>query len=371
MIIYSGWGALAPFFLAFIWIIGSVLAHSIFGDSSYVSIFVFLLASFLTYKLGKWIKYRNPKTQINEETGEEETYYTKHSLWYIPFEYWGIIGGVLGGTALILSIVFDINPDLKEKVDANVQEAKIIADKNDLDRAIKDCEEGDADQCSQAGYEYSKGTIVPQDTFVAMDLFKKACDGNSGIGCRNLGVTYQQQDKSPVDETEIFNIFKKSCDLKYDAGCADLSSLYINGTGVKANVEEGKKLAEETCQKGEGYGCLTLGDFYSSNLHEESQDLAKALEYYKKGCDNGSAYSCKEAASAYYNEEGTTADEAQELSYRKQACDLDIKDDGNSCYLVGLEYSSKDPKKELEYYKKACDEGQKDACEQVKTNSKI
>ena len=376
MIIYSGWGPLSPLFLALMWGIGSVITLNIFGDSKYGVIFAFLLASFLTYKLGKWIKYRNPKTQINEETGEEETYYTKHSLWYIPFEYWGIIGGVLGGAALIFSIVLDINPELKGKIDESAKEAKEIVDKNDLDRALKDCDNGDADECSNAGYEYGKGIIVPKDTFVAINLFKKACDGNSGIGCRNLGVMYQQQDKSPVDETEIFNIFKKSCDLKYDAGCADLSSLYINGTGVEVDVETGKKIAEETCEKGEKYGCSTLGDFYSLDIDENQKDLVKALDYYTKGCDYGSGYSCGQVAQAYYNGDGTAPDELKKFEYRKKACDLDIQDDGDNCYIVGLEYgigkvTKKDLIKMTEYFKKACDEGNEEACAEVKTNSKI
>jgi len=94
-----------------------------------------------------------------------------------------------------------------------------------------------------------------------------------------------------------------------------------------------------------------LGDYYL-----ESQDIKKAINYYKIACDNENSKGCHRLGDMYLNKENVKQNIEVAITYYKKAC-KNRYDRG--CFELGNLYSSskdiqQDDKKAIEYYTKAC-----------------
>jgi hypothetical protein len=106
MIIWRGWGILVLLIAAlFQWLgyaISSGLGYGpLEGDAQIIGYLLFLPAAVLLWFLGRYLN--KPKVYTDKATGQQV--YSKggrHSLFYIPIEYWAFIYVLL---AIILTIV--------------------------------------------------------------------------------------------------------------------------------------------------------------------------------------------------------------------------------------------------------------------------
>lgn len=362
MIIFSGWGPLALIVYVVSFFIIALPFNAISSHNSTFNDILLvldaLISAYVTYKVGLWFKNRKAKTYIDPDTYEEVVLREKHSFMGIPFEY---VGFVIAAFFSILFIINMFDPKGDNSTDSNQTISEII-DKYGLEKAERKCENGDADACSNVGYEYAKGNIVEEDSKKAIAYFKKACDGNSGMGCNNLGIMYETDENISISAQEIFSIYKKSCDLSYTDGCANVAERYLTGGGIKIDVEKGTKLADQACNKKSEIGCNALAEYY-----ELTKQYPQSLSYYEKACSLGDARACSDAGVFYNEGRGVALNEVKAFELNKQACDLNIDDGGSSCFMTGLDYAigelvPEDKNKEHEYYDKACKDGHEKAC---------
>ena len=61
----------------------------------------FNLAGFFCWKIGNRFNSKSPKILIDPKTNEEVEIIERHTFWFIPMQYWGIIYSVIGIYALI------------------------------------------------------------------------------------------------------------------------------------------------------------------------------------------------------------------------------------------------------------------------------
>ena len=59
------------------------------------------LAAFFCWKVGNRINSKPPKILIDPKTNEEVQIIERHTFWFIPLQYWGIIYSLIGIYAFI------------------------------------------------------------------------------------------------------------------------------------------------------------------------------------------------------------------------------------------------------------------------------
>ena len=97
MIIWKGWGFIVFINTFLLSLAGEIISESITKDDNFYQsnsipiTIVFMLSGVINGFLGKWLNSRNAKTHIDKETNQEITIKNKHSLFFIPMEYWGVI----------------------------------------------------------------------------------------------------------------------------------------------------------------------------------------------------------------------------------------------------------------------------------------
>lgn len=106
MIIWSGYGFLVPLFAIAAIAVAQIVAPSAKYSSNPLSgivTFVLLaLAGAAIWFLGKKFNTAPGRTVIDKQTGQEISLRRKHSLFFVPMEYWGPIVAV-GGLLLAFS----------------------------------------------------------------------------------------------------------------------------------------------------------------------------------------------------------------------------------------------------------------------------
>jgi len=93
MIIWRGWGIIAPLILILVMVILIPLSDFI-GINEDIAIGISLLISgLLIYLVGKQMNQGENRTLQDSQTREEVIFSTKnqHTLFFIPIQYWGII----------------------------------------------------------------------------------------------------------------------------------------------------------------------------------------------------------------------------------------------------------------------------------------
>jgi hypothetical protein len=104
LIIWRGWGILVIVIAALFQFIGYGVS-SVFGVDSYsdaakmIGYLLFLPAAVVLWLLGK--KLNKPKVYV-DQTGQQVVSKGRHSLFFIPIEYWAFIYVIL---AVVLTIV--------------------------------------------------------------------------------------------------------------------------------------------------------------------------------------------------------------------------------------------------------------------------
>jgi ATP/ADP translocase len=102
MIIWSGLGFLVAAIAFLLLLIAEYVTESLFGDEFYYQahgwpkLLAFFLAGMVIWPLGKYLNSKQGKIMIEKETGKEVLIKPKHSLFFIPMEYWGPILLALG-----------------------------------------------------------------------------------------------------------------------------------------------------------------------------------------------------------------------------------------------------------------------------------
>lgn len=91
-------------------------------------------------------------------------------------------------------------------------------------------------------------------------------------------------------QAKYYNDKKTKCEQNRDDCREWYNALIISDN--RENRLAAIKLAKELCDENRGYGCVELAFQYERGMLIR-QDIAKALEYYGKGCDLGNGSACR------------------------------------------------------------------------------
>ena len=141
--------------------------------------------------------------------------------------------------------------------------------------------------------------------------------------------------------------------------CNDKPKVKDSGL-FKMNAEK----LEASCSAEGGRSCTAIGRQYKFGTYGHAIDYQIASDYFRKGCDSGDAYGCKELGLLAQNGQGMPQDVTMATTLYKSACENKVS---IACHYLGEMYRqgrelTRDFKKARHYYEKACKLGSKWSC---------
>ena len=271
------------------------------------------------------------------------------------------------------------------------------AEASDISLLIKECDEGRANSCGQAGVYYENSENA--DLKKAEQMYSAGCDLDDMFSCGAL--IYLPDDKdsfnkinnlqtdihkntsatnnsfNSLDETiasfnhrnlstnlkKIFSTFNDYCTQGEGKACLYSGVMNNYGLGTKRNLKKAISNYESACDSNISKACYNLGFMYEYGKGIK-QNKGTAAKYFEKGCDLNVGQACRNRAWLYVKGKGKYHDPNMAFSYFFKGCELN---DVKSCSSVGYSYlHGSGTKKDLEmarkYYKIACTRGHKKSC---------
>jgi TPR repeat protein len=182
------------------------------------------------------------------------------------------------------------------------------------------CDLGHGPSCTDLGFVFEKGELLPKDLARAAKLYLRGCDLGNGTGCTNSGYLHEKGSGLPEDPKLAVKFYQKGCDLKNARGCTNLGYMYRNGSGVEQDLALAVRLYKQGCDMGNAGGCTNLGYMFETGQGVR-QDLRLAVRLYRKGCDGGSGVGCASLGSLHESGQGVGRDAAMAAKLYKKACD--------------------------------------------------
>ena len=101
MIIFSGFGFLVPIialavYVAVQWLTDQVLGAGFYTGHAVPKFAAAIISAVLLFAFGLFLKRRGTRVVIDKATGEELVLRSRHTLFFVPMEYWGGVILVLG-----------------------------------------------------------------------------------------------------------------------------------------------------------------------------------------------------------------------------------------------------------------------------------
>lgn len=271
------------------------------------------------------------------------------------------------------------------------------AEASDISLLIKECDEGRANSCGQAGVYYENSENA--DLKKAEQMYSAGCDLDDMFSCGAL--IYLPDDKdsfnkinklqtdihkntsatnnsfNSLDETiasfnhrnlstdlkKIFSTFNDYCAQGEGKACLYSGVMNNYGLGTKRNLKKAISNYESACDSNISKACYNLGFMYEYGKGIK-QNKGTAAKYFEKGCDLNVGQACRNRAWLYVKGKGKYHDPNMAFSYFFKGCELN---DVKSCSSVGYSYlHGSGTKKDLEmarkYYKIACTRDHKKSC---------
>ena len=229
----------------------------------------------------------------------------------------------------------------------------------------KSADEGCAISDNMVGLCYQMGYGTAIDFGKSLEYFKKAADYGNLNATRNIGLLYETGDgelKQDVDKA--YEYYIKAADGGLGKAMYNIGRLYEKGiypTDAEApDYKTARQWYEKAAQNGYPDGWSYAGDIYLNGYEDGIEDKDKAIEYYDRGIEMGSARSMASMGYMYYK--GTDYDNA--LIYFKKGANAGSS---YSMRLIGLCYHygkgvDEDPEKAAEWYAQAASAGDAYAC---------
>lgn len=128
----------------------------------------------------------------------------------------------------------------------------------------------------------------------AAPLYQRACDAGNSYACTSVGYLYSQGDGVAKNATTAVTYYQRACAAGDSMGCRNLGNHIRDGDGAPANPLFATLYFLQACNGGDGVGCRNLAILYDTGS-PIGVDLAKARQYYQKGCTLKDQPSCDAA----------------------------------------------------------------------------
>ncbi|MBQ6827314.1 MAG: SEL1-like repeat protein, partial [Thermoguttaceae bacterium] len=210
---------------------------------------------------------------------------------------------------------------------------------------------GSWDAMCDLGVAYAEGLLGEKDPEKAMETWQKAAELGSGKAMYYIAQVYR--DKEEYEEAAKW--YQKGAEAGYADAMFALAMAYFKGEGVPQDNKKCEEYLLKAAELGHLNSIVNLGHAYS--LIEELKDLKKAVFWYQKAADLGSAEGYYKLADFYLEGTGGLAkDEKKVEECLRKAFDLGSAEAMNRLgvlYGEGKLGGKKDQDKANECYKKA------------------
>ncbi|MGV8949491.1 MAG: caspase family protein [Cypionkella sp.] len=188
----------------------------------------------------------------------------------------------------------------------------------------KGCEQKDDYACAALALRQWQG----EDYSAALTNYAQACDHGIGWACRNLGLMQRDGQGAPADRVAAAARLEKACALDNADACSDRGWLSVD------QGDEAKALGffKTGCDLKGGGSCTNVG-FQIEQGKGATTDRQEALHYYELGCSYGDGTGCNNIANLTYSTEPGPQGLRKSMEYHRKACDLDI---ALGCRSVGM-----------------------------------
>jgi TPR repeat protein len=289
----------------------------------------------------------------------------------------------LGTTCILKSVMFDLAKEVSEQVatvkggcstDALIGSVEKVAFKLKSEAPPSKIETessaacGTAEECYKLGLDHRDGkNDRPKNVELAQAYLLDACKGSFGAACTDLGYMFEKGKLIPKDEYRAAKLYFRGCELKNATGCTNTGFMYEKGKGVKEDPALAVTYYEKGCDMGNARGCTNLGFMVRNGFGVEQNDV-RAVELYQRGCDGGNSGGCTNLGYLYETGAGVTKDLARAIALYRKGCD---GGSGVGCGNLGYMYEEgrgvgKSPSISAKYYRKACDLGNRRGCDGLK-----
>jgi TPR repeat protein len=244
---------------------------------------------------------------------------------------------------------------------------------------VKGCDLGDALGCYNAGLMSNDGRGLPRDHSRAAARYAEACEMGSSAACTNLGFLYENGRGVGRDRARAFALYRRgcegaSCQPSNLNGCVNVGRGYRDGIGVEKNAAKAAAVFQDVCNRdldsrdpdaagNRSRACSLLGALYLAGDGVEKDDN-RGRQLSERGCEQGDAFGCFNAASIFANGSGVPKDPAKAAAFLDKACRAG---DGEGCHDLGVAYEkgsgvARDHRRATELIQKACAMGFASAC---------
>ena len=271
------------------------------------------------------------------------------------------------------------------------------AEASDISLLIKECDEGRANSCGQAGVYYENSENA--DLKKAEQMYSAGCDLDDMFSCGALIYLPDDNDSfnkinnlqtdihkntsatnnsfNSLDETiasfnhrtlstdlkKIFSTFNEYCAQGEGKACLYSGVMNNYGLGTKRNLKKAISNYESACDSNISKACYNLGFMYEYG-NGVVKSIKTSLSLFERGCALNDGKACNSAGFLYEYGKGIKQNKGTAAKYFEKGCELN---DVKSCSSVGYSYlHGSGTKKDLEmarkYYKIACTRGHKKSC---------
>ena len=185
------------------------------------------------------------------------------------------------------------------------------------------CRGGDTQACFTVGMHYLGNMDNAPNVERSMPFFTKACDGGVGKACFALGGIFQTAVSTglsfPNDLPRAKELFQRACSAGFEPGCTRVTQLQdpaYSPTGRRPTPNE-----EAGCKRGDGDNCWTVA-LYIAGDGSDPTKMGQAAPALEKACVGSVGNACSMLGVMYQNGTGVTQDIARSLSYYTKGCDL-------------------------------------------------
>lgn len=163
------------------------------------------------------------------------------------------------------------------------------AEASDISLLIKECDEGRANSCGQAGIYYENSENA--DLKKAEQMYSAGCDLDDMFSCGAL--IYLPDDKDSFNKINKLqtDIHKNTSATNNSFNSLDETIASFNHRNLSTNLKKIFSTFNDYCAQGEGKACLYSGVMNNYGLGTK-RNLKKAISNYESACDSNISKAC-------------------------------------------------------------------------------
>jgi hypothetical protein len=189
------------------------------------------------------------------------------------------------------------------------------------------CRLGDAEACSDLGFQTATGTGVAMDMVRARVLFDQACSAGSQLGCFNLSILLSGPRGGPPEQERAVALQDRACRLGHGGACWNRAFGLL-----QTQPPLGARYRLRACHLGVHRACMGIATDVA-NVRERARYPQRSLAENLAACARGSIRGCNEAGWTYSERSTPDSNPLRAVEMLQRGCDLG---GGAACFNLGV-----------------------------------